>query len=64
MAISRPLGWGAREDSAANAMNRNLGSVGPPRRALICECGKSTRNPHPKGWCRFCGKDLPKEIGR
>lgn len=43
---------------------------GGSRRSLVCECdtirrtvrGKVIgRDPHPGGWCKTCGRTLPKE---
>ena len=32
--------------------------VGPARRSLPCECSPINRDPHPGGWCRYCGRVL------
>ncbi len=41
------------------------GNIGPARRSLPCECRPAPnggppipgeRDPHPGGWCRFCGR--------
>jgi len=40
---------------------REGGLIGPAKRSLPCECGPGRRDPHRGGWCRYCGRVLPKK---